>query len=163
MNLRPTDVELAWLAGLMDGEASIGIGGNGNVCNSCSVQLNMTHQPSILRAREVIDAIGCRSCTYTYTEKKSHHRDAHLLTIRRRWDIRLLATEMIRFSVTKHRQWELILEFVSSRLEGTVLDEQKRVIRGGSPGKWWKPFSEREYQLANLIREENRRGKKAAV
>jgi hypothetical protein len=157
------DLDLAWLAGLIDGEGSIGLGGpqtnNNSIGYKQSIQLNMTHKPTIDRAMEIVIAIGCRGQTYTYTEKKSHHADAHLLTVRRLWDIRLLAREMIRFSVTKRLHWALMLEFADSRLDGANLDADGRVVRGGN-AQWWKPFTEREHEIAVLLMRENRRGRK---
>lgn len=169
------DTDIAWLAGLVDGEGSVGVSSNKpGHGHKTSIQLCMTHKPTIDRAMEVIAALGCRGQTYTYTEKDpTKHRDAHLLTVRRAWDIRLLAQQMVRFSVTKRLHWALMLEFVESRLEGVTLDGEGRVVRGGpnvrgpnghvcgrsgESRRWWKPYSERDHEIAELLKKENRRG-----
>jgi hypothetical protein len=160
------DLRLAWLAGLWDGEGSIGITRNGTAGLCMAVQMSMTCEMTIRTAMDVMQDLGIRGLGYTYQEKKvERHRDACYMRVNRMDDIQKLAREMIKYAITKEEHWQLVLEFVNSRLEGTMLDEQGRIVRGGVIDgklnlKWWKPYSERELAIKEKLSILNTRGPK---
>jgi len=154
--------EAAWLAGIIDGEGSIGISKNGNGTSlRAAVQMSMTCEKTILHAIGLCKKAGVVACGYTYQEKKPEkHRDAAYLRVTRLHDIRTLGRIVAPFAVTKSRHWELILSFCDLRLEGVRIEDDGMVTRGGSR-KWWKPYTEKEWNIYDEIRQLNARGPQA--
>jgi len=154
------DLKIAWLAGLWDGEGSIGISGTKDRM-AANAQMCMTCERTIKTAIDTMKELGIRAIGYTYQERDTvKHRDACYIRVNRMNDIRILASEMVKYSVTKLEHWKIISEFVTSRLEHARLDDGGRVITGGvTVGKTsWKPYTERERNLQIRISEINARG-----
>jgi hypothetical protein len=100
--------------------------------------------------------LGITRPGYTYQEKKPRkHKPSFHLRMNRLADVVKFVPLVLPYAVTKRRQWELILEWAQSRLAGRSLDAQGRVKRGGNT--FW-PFTEREIDIAVLLRELNCRG-----
>lgn len=159
--MNPTTI--GWLAGLMDGEGSIGIRLEQHhdrperpVYLVAAVQMSMTDKPTVDRVLEVLREVGVRGAGYTYQERDpAKHLDAHYLRVARLADILVLAGLMEPVAVTKRRQWRLILEYAESRLEGRSVDRRGRAQRGGLKGK---RFSDREIEIARELHILNMRG-----
>lgn len=151
---------LAWLAGLWDGEGSIGISctkGSRGLYLAIGVQLEMTCDRTVARVAEVCDAIGVTAKTYSYRERDpSKHLDSHYLRVNRLGDALCLARALVPYAVTKRQQWELMIEYVESRIGGRALDASGRVPRGGN--KLPREFSPREIEIAATLRSLNARG-----
>ncbi|MCZ7478935.1 hypothetical protein [Micromonospora sp. WMMC273] len=163
------NTELAWLAGLWDGEGSVGInrnhrrGANSEGFNVFpQVQIQMTHFPTIDRVVDLIKSMGCQVVSYHWAEKQAHHKRACGLRITRTGYVLTMATALLPYSVTKVEQWTLVKEFCELRIARQGLGSHGQLKRGGRQG-WWVPYSEREIELYNLIGRCNRRGLPAAV
>lgn len=147
---------LAWLAGLLDGEGSIGINRVPPNTYEPRIQMSITHAGTVQHVLEILSAMGIRGRGYSYQEREpERQKDAHYLRINRLVDVNLLAQHMVKLSVTKRRQWELVLEFTNLRLCGARVDEKGRVKRGG---KETRKYGEREHEIMRELSALNRRG-----
>src|SRR5438445_13031106 len=75
-----TVTEIAWLAGLWDGEGSVGVTfqrDTGRLVLVPQIQISMTHLPTIDRAIEVLGKIGIPALRHTVQEKENHHKDSY--------------------------------------------------------------------------------------
>lgn len=140
---------LPWLAGLFDGEGCIGVvmdktKQRENPVPVCSVQMSMTHEPTLRYVQHELEGLGITARLYTYKEKKNHHKDAWLLKVGRQADILTLARLMIPFAVTKRKQWKLMERYLTQRLS--------RPGRGIT-----KPFTEADRVLIEEMRTMNKR------
>lgn len=150
-----SETSLAWLAGLWDGEGSVGLNYQGKGLTS-RVQICMTDSETIIKAQSILIELGVRGLGYIYQEKQPWHKPAHHLRINRAWDQRIMARALVPYAVTKRRQWEALLTFLERRLDGVKIDDLGRVVRGGSP-KWWKPYVAEDWLTAEHLADLNRR------
>ena len=152
----------AWLAGLMDGEGSIGIRIEHKPERPArpyylvaAVQMSMTCKRSVMAAIDVLRELGVKGAAYTYVEKDpTKHLDAWALRVHRLVDIQLLAEAMLPHAVTKRAQWKLAHEYATSRLAGVSIDATGRVVRGGKS----KAYTSREVEIARQLHVLNQRG-----
>jgi hypothetical protein len=159
------EVRIAWLAGLFDGEGSIGASwehhaGRARAGWRVAVQMSMTDLETIQAAVATLQGLGIGAIGYSYQERKPIYKDAHYIRVNRMGDIALLADLMLPHSVTKRRQWALARELTLLRLEGVELDEQGRIRRGGHPPitRAARVYSEREIAIVDELRQLNQRG-----
>lgn len=153
----------AWLAGLLDGEGSVGItitactrGGKRAYRLVAMVQVSMTCKHTIDEVISVMHAIGVRASRYSYREKDpTKHKDAHYVHVGRLLDIRTLGEAVAPFSVTKRKHWELMLVYARSRLSRAKIDALGRVVRGGHLRD---VYTENEIAIARALRALNARG-----
>ena len=150
------DNDVAWFAGLMDGEGSIStVRDKGSVV--ARVQCCMTCGRTIARMLDLLREWGIRGAGYCDQEKKpERHKPSHHLRVCRLADVGLLAGLMEPYAVTKQENWTLIREFAESRLSGCGLDSLGRVRRGGRVSR--KPFTVRELAIHDELRVINHRG-----
>jgi hypothetical protein len=159
-----TSLHLAWLAGLWDGEGSVGVAVERRRDQAVyipQIQISMTDEATIMRAADIIREIGCAAVTYRWDEKKPQHKPAYGFSIRRTGYILRVARELVLHAYTKRALWGLINEFCELRVSRLGLDGEGRLKRGGKPGEWWTPYSPREKELVHALRELNRRGRHA--
>ncbi|KKL98181.1 hypothetical protein LCGC14_1826990 [marine sediment metagenome] len=157
--MEPTKV--AWFAGLMDGEGSIGIAIEHKPERKqrpyylkAAVQMSITEKPAIMEAIRVCEAVGVKAASYSYQERDpAKHRDAWYLRVGRLVDINVLAKAILQYAFLKREQWKLMLEYTDSRLEGANIDSNGRVVRGGI-----RTYSAREMEIAHRLRVLNMRG-----
>ena|SRR6267378_5040257 len=152
------DTELAWLAGIYDGEGSVGLASQKGVL-SPAVQLSMTHAPTIRRAQKIMRTIGLNAVTHAYQEKQPWQRPAHHVRIGRMADADLLARTLLPFAITKREQWKVLARFTGSRLKGRELDSQGRLRRGtDAQGRFRAiPYTVAERRCYDRLRDLNRR------
>jgi len=149
---------LAWMAGLLDGEGSIGISRCGKSLKPL-VQMSMTSRETIDEAIRVLKHAGIPTVGYTYQERDpANHQDAHCLRVARMGDIRRLAQLMIGQSTTKQRHWAVMLAFTASRIERWGLAETGRLHRGGDPQRKQHPYTDEEIRCYEELRQLNLRG-----
>lgn len=123
-----SDLELGWLAGTLDGEASVGISTDSRKQLKAAVQMVTTDETTAQCVSALFVRLGLRSVIYKYQEKHpERQKDYFTVRIVRLADLGILAQAMEPVSVTKRRQWRLLLEFVESRLAKATLDEDGRV------------------------------------
>lgn len=152
----PTVAELAWLAGYLDGEGSVGIARNKNTMIPV-VQLSTTCPRAAERVQDIMEPIIGRVPSYTYEERDpAKHRDAIYLRATGMRRVKPLAEAMIPYAVTKLPNWQLILEFVNIRLERFGVDEKGNIKRGGNHLE--RGYGERETEIYRAIRSLNARG-----
>lgn len=162
------DIEhrLAWFAGFMDGEGSIGIYINHRPERSsrqyhltAMVQFSTTDRIALETTMTLMEDLGVRGHGHTYQEKNPEKQlPAWHFRLGRLVDIKLLAPRVQPYSVIKTCQWVLIEEFVESRLRGVTIDAQGRVHRGGRP---LRTYTDREIAIAYELRRLNQRGERA--
>jgi hypothetical protein len=110
-------VELGWLAGTLDGEASVGISTDSNQQLKAAVQMVTTDETTARCVSALFVRLGLRSVIYKYQEKHpERQKDYYTVRVVRLADLEILARTMEPVSVTKNAQWRLLLQFVRSRL-----------------------------------------------
>lgn len=162
-----TDTQLAWLAGIWDGEGSVGISrykrpGGATYVLTPQVQIQMTDELTVATTVQVLQGIGLKATRHTWHERKAHHKDMWGYNITRTGYVRQMAIALLPYTVTKRQHWTLIKEFCELRIERVGLDDQGRLRKGGKPG-WWTPYSDRELDVADQLRSLTRRGKPARL
>ncbi len=149
---------LAWMAGLLDGEGSIGISKCGKSLKPL-VQMSSTSKETIDEALGVLTDAGIVGFGYSYQARDPvNHQDAHYLRIGRIGAIDKLAHLMAPYSVTKRRQWTVLLTFTTSRIQRWGLDGHDRLSRGGSPSAKAHPYTPAEEECYRVLRQLNLRG-----
>jgi hypothetical protein len=112
------DVDLAWLAGIIDGEGSFCIFTNSRKDASkpsISANLTITNSNSLLlnRCREILDALEIK---YLYQDPKNGHqrgRRVMRIKIKNYSSLQKIVGLTLPFFIGKAEQAKLILEFVS--------------------------------------------------
>lgn len=161
------EVDLAWLAGLLDGEGSVGA----SLCHKPerarpwsirpAIQMSITVFSAIERAVAICDDIGVTAATYTYIEKVPAKQLPYWrFAVMRLADIRILAREMLPYSIVKQQHFEVILALVESRLANVELDDRGRIRRGGTRAN---PYTAEQVELAKILRNLNVRGPRKEV
>lgn len=116
-----TQIELGWIAGILDGEGSIGIirrkAPSGNFTYFPCVQMTTTSRKTAEEVVRLVDAIGIKGRSYLYNEKKpeKHKPSYHIRTVRL-VDVLLLCKTIGPFSIEKKDQWEVVERFCKSRI-----------------------------------------------
>ncbi len=151
---KPTKVELAWLAGLWDGEGSTGWNSN-----RVAVQMCMTCEMTIRRAIDICDRLGCTALGYTYQEKKPQHKDAHHMRVNRIADVYKMALALEPYAVTKRKHWQVAMKLCKLRIDKWGIDKDGRLKRGGNAYKTSGGYSPRELKLVAQLCALNKRGK----
>ena len=113
------NVDLAWFAGIIDGEGCFCIftnhRGNGAILPSISANLTITNSNCLLlnRCREILDALGIK---YLYQDPKNGHqrgRRVMRVKIQNYSSLRRLIELTLPYFVGKAEQAKLVLEFAS--------------------------------------------------
>jgi hypothetical protein len=140
------DVDLAWLAGIIDGEGCFCIftnnRGNSAINPSISANLTITNSNCLLlnRCREIFDALEIK---YLYHDPKNgHQRGRRVMRVRIKnySSLQRIIELMLPYFVGKAEQAKLVLEFVSLA------------------GQRGKLHYEARLQLMNKAKELNQRG-----
>lgn len=154
----------AWLAGLLDGEGSIGIAIERKPSRvarpfylKASIQMSITEQSAVKEASRVCKLLGVRGVSYSYQERDPmRHRDAFYFRVGRLLDINILSNVMMEHAVVKRKHWRLMAAYTASRLRGAEIEETTgRVTRGGKPKR---AYSKSEIEIARKLRKLNLRG-----
>src|SRR5262249_38560367 len=125
-----------------------------------AVQASTTDAATSHVIRTLWKDLGFHGTGYTFQEKDpTKHKDAHYLRFNRIGEVQQLIPLVLPYAVTKQEQWQLLLEFINSRLLDRPMEKDGRVKRGGNTYRIYTP---REIELAIRLRELNARGPKAA-
>jgi len=148
----PTRTDIAWLAGLWDGEGSVGLTVSGTTFIVQS-QISMTCGATIRRASDLL--LGLK-VGHTYLlageTQKAWYKPAHRLYVSQMRNSETIATALRPYSVTKAQNWDLILEWIRSRVEsGGGYDAAGRVRRRSTA------YTPEQVALAETIRSIHRR------
>ena len=123
-NQQATQIELGWLAGIIDGEGYIGIQSYktriGHPSYSTEVSISNTDEKIILKAQDIMVKIGVvpyiNSSMYKTVNKPTHKAVWKLVVHRMNKNIRLLTASGQYLTGLKKERGELVLEFCKSRL-----------------------------------------------
>lgn len=114
------DTDLAWLAGLWDGEGSITIfthtekNGRKKICPTLIV-VN-TDDKIIARAAEILDALGTSFALFERTPSNPKHKRAKSLSTRNRAYIKTVLDAILPYLVGKRPQAVLTLRYVNKKI-----------------------------------------------
>lgn len=157
-------MDRAWLAGLWDGEGSVGIyrqvgkkyaDPDSNIIWVPSASIEMTDKPTIDRVVELIEELGCSYLRTEMTERNARWRDTSKLRIRSYWSVSALGYAIEPYSVTKRKHWQLILEYMESRVQrlGGYTENGYIRTRGRYVDRLYTP---EELEMIERIRKMNR-------
>jgi hypothetical protein len=158
-------VEAAWMAGLWDGEGSVGISKNmptGEYQKThvlCpTLQLSMTCKRTIDRLLALAERAGLTGHGYTYQEKDpARHADAHHFRVSGQGQIWRVAGLLEPYSVTKRVHWLLIKEFLAGRAKA-------RGIEPGDDARGRQaPYSDRDWAIYETLKLLNERSPDARL
>lgn len=152
--MKPTEYDVAWLAGLWDGEGCVGSHKASPTNVGPKLQMSMTCKATIDRSVEILKGLGVTALGYSYAEKKGYHKPAHYIRINRSQDILVVATRLVRYSVTKRDNWIAIIEMCQIKLSRRRVMPDGRLARGGAPAA---PITPREWELHGQLRTLNHR------
>lgn len=150
VNQQETDI--AWLAGIFDGEGTITVTHNGSTkhpgqnARKTEMVIPNGDERLILRSIEVLESMGIKPYV-TCLEPASHQRlKRWRVGITKRSDILILTEKLIPYLTAKREQAILLKRYVASRIE-RELASGNRLTR--------KPISEEEAFLSDKIVELN--------
>ena len=114
------DIEKGWLAGILDGEGSIGIGRSKQgerYIYVAQVQMVSCGYPIIQKYQELVNSLGMtKTITTSRRERSGYIGEEYYIHIGRQQDVKTLL-EFIKDSlVEKQEQAEIVLEFVNKRI-----------------------------------------------
>jgi hypothetical protein len=117
IHLEPS--ELGWLAGMWDGEGTCGIHfrlNKGNPRYFPFARLGNTHKPTTERFLELVRQLGCYGAElYPASPATVRNKPSWQVSIHKVDDIICFGKAIIPFSITKHEQWSVVLQFCESR------------------------------------------------
>lgn len=153
-----SDIEMSWLAGILDGEGSIGIS------RMMSHRKNPTLTPRISIGNTNMDIINHvvdilkRIPITMFVEKRQkvnnkNWKQASVIQISHISGVKSLLDKVTPFLIGKKSQAELLLSFVNSRME--VYKKLNRTPGSGGRGT---PYTEEEQQLCDQIKILNKKG-----
>lgn len=149
----------AWLAGLWDGEGSVGVTNSrstGRLVYIPTIQINMTHQATVQRAADILyTRLGC---VIRLHEVRPHdmtmHKVSYYFAVRRTVWLAGIAADLATHSTTKRKHWELLAELCHERLTRCGKTADGGLFRGGAADTR-APYSQREHDLVAELREAN--------
>lgn len=146
--------KVAWLAGLVDGEGSVGIHKTGRGQMVACIQMSNTCELTMSVARQALADIGITAVAHHHQERDpTKHRDAHYWRVSRVADVVKLCLALMPYSVTKQHQLTLLSQFAESMVGEQVLDAIGRISSRSR-----KPYTEVERELQRRVSILNLRG-----
>lgn len=150
------NARLAWLAGLWDGEGSVGVclsRSTGTVVQIPQAQINMTHRPTLERALEVFAEIGCSARLQTIVPRDpARHQISYYFAVRRTAWLHAASAALLPYAVTKHEHWRLMFDLCAERISRRGLESPAgSLVRGGISASF-APYTAREIELVTLLR-----------
>ncbi len=150
------DSRLPWLAGLWDGEGSIGarvgLSATGYRAVTLNVQMEMKDEGTVLRAAQILDEYGMFTSVIKPRRRAESHGQTWHLSVKRMTSAYAMAGLMLPFVVTKYRHWEILREFTGMRIEKVGLrpDGSGKLKQGGAAKPWGPEEMELAYELGVL-------------
>jgi len=121
-NQQVTNLKLAWLSGIWDGEGTFGIyrsrrAGKEYYNYSGRLTLSNTSEPMIEEIMRIFTALDVKISIWRNTKarKPTHKLETHL-TLNKKVDVKKLCVLMLPYLVAKRDRAELLIDFVVSRL-----------------------------------------------
>lgn len=153
-NTQVTDVDLAYLAGLWDGEGHIGIiytrrrkgishyATVAGICNS--------NADIIVKVIEILDGLKIAAHIEARKQTKPYHKPSYFVKINKHVALKKLVETLIPYLVGKKGVAKLMLRYVNSRLKRTEADYRA-------------PYTEKEISLYEQIKQLNQKGTSEAI
>ncbi len=150
-NQQVTQTEIAWLAGFIDGEGSIGIYGSrrkdGSLNYGARIQVASANGHAIEKIVSILDRLGISRRIYQREFENKNYSDSFYTTVNRLASLKILLPLLIPYLVIKRPHATLMLHWVSSRTE-------KGINRGGNQKK--NTYSDIELDLIDQLQELNK-------
>lgn len=133
-------MNIAYLAGLLDGEGYIGLEKGAKGSYSPRVQLVMCCETTINISKSYLESLGLSIYYYNKRKEKSEkHNQSLMIRISGCKDVLILSSLMVQHSITKRKQWQLIQAFCERRkpysayddIDNKIYDELKLLNRRG--------------------------------
>lgn len=121
MNNTSIQLKLAWLAGIMDGEGTLGIhkharkNGNKSVY-AVAFSVGNTDKKMIDQVSSILKCVGVQACPSVYQIKLKSWKPMYFIQIGKRSEIVKILDKLLPFLVTKKERASLVLEWCKSRL-----------------------------------------------
>lgn len=147
--------ELAWLAGLLDGE--------GALCLSRAKQgkhtiyapvcrIDMTHAVTIDRVELILKQLRLNYRRFCYVRKNKKHKKANIITVNKQFDLTRLLEKLLPYLVTKVEHAKVLLEFVRDRIGADHRNSRNR------RGLFHGTYTGKEPRLYARVKQLNKRG-----
>lgn len=116
------DIDLAWLAGIWDGEGSITLfthqekNGSVKLCPTMSVVNSDVH--IINKVRSILEELGCKFSLQERKQAEKHHKQCWCYITRNMKYIKILLENINQYLIgEKKAKGEILLSYVTQRLE----------------------------------------------
>ena len=121
VNPQVTDVDMAWLAGIWDGEGTFSIikqnKANGRVLLQAKATMENTSPDIISETCRILDGLGIKLFLWFREKKTDKHRDAYVVNIVRLESLARFCRDFIPYLRAKKAQASLVARYSESRLE----------------------------------------------
>jgi hypothetical protein len=107
----------AWLSGFVDGEGHVGLHPTGKYYQACCFIRN-THYETMVHVSVLLKELLGRDVSIGH-ETRSRGKDSYYVNVQSYSDLKLLAETLRPYAITKQQQWDLVSEYVESRLKLT--------------------------------------------
>ncbi len=153
-----TSHQLAWLAGIWDGEGTFGIyrGSNGHYAGRLT--LSNTDAAMINEIVKIFDSLGIKGHLWEEERPKLRHKNSIHITLNKLASVKAATEAMLPYLVSKKPRAELLLRFINSRLEYkpiAIRDEKTGQILGIKK----QGYSLEEETMYEQMRKLNAKGK----
>lgn len=149
--------DLAWLAGILDGEGAVYIGRSfqkKRAIYSPDIRVEMVHEPTVDRVCSIYRQLGAACTKKSLPMRNRRHRPRHIVWMKGHESILRVCKAVRPFLVTKAQQAQLVAEFCRLRLKARFRKFEKRDSRG----RLTTSYSTREPILYAKVRTLNKRG-----
>ena len=152
-------VEYGWLAGIIDGEGSIGIAKRyqrGRSIYTAQVQVTSCDKRIVDEIVRIINLFGIeKKICVSSRKRKGYIGVEYYLNLQRLKDVKILIEEVKEYIVSKKRQSEFVLEFVDHRIK--VDHRNKRDLNGKFIGGTYTKRDEELYQKLKKLNKKRRK------
>jgi hypothetical protein len=160
VNQQATQEQLAWLAGIWDGEGTFTIScsrrANGKVSYAPQITLTNSCPLMINEIGKIVDYYGITSHLWLEDLRTMKHKRCYHITMRKHEGLKKFMELVIPYLISKKAQAEILYRFVLKRME------YKRSVGRSSNGRLTgvkeQGYSEEEISLHNQIKKLNAKG-----
>ena len=162
-NQQVTTHQLAWLAGIWDGEGSFCIVYDSNERYVPRITLSNTDVVMINEIIKIFDKSNIHGNLWQETtSRKQNHKKAYHITINKMNDVKVITELMLPYLISKKPRAELLIRFVNSRLKYKAKakrDPETGKVRGIEK----QGYTEEEKSLYQQMKELNQVGIKVGT
>jgi hypothetical protein len=163
INQQVTTHQLAWLAGIWDGEGTFTIINDSRGILSSRLSLSNTDVSMINEIVKIFDLSSVKGHIWQeQTSRKPNHKKAYHITINKMEDVLKITEMMLPYLISKKPRAELLIRFVKSRMKykkETIRDPKTGHILGIKK----QGYSKEEKSLFDQMRELNTTGIKVGT